>query len=150
MEGRASYNYKEVEPKWSKVFEKYQLDNDQIVAGKKYYVLVMLPYPSGKLHMGHIRNYTLGDVLARFKRMQGYDVIHPMGWDSFGMPAENAAIQSGEHPRKWTESNIASMQEQLKRMGYMYDWSREISAHSREYYAQEQKIFLDMFARGRM
>jgi leucyl-tRNA synthetase len=144
------YNFKAVEKKWSEIFEKYSVSNEEILSkqSRKYYVLEMLPYPSGKLHMGHIRNYTLGDVFARFKRMNGYVVIHPMGWDSFGMPAENAAIQSGESPKDWTESNILSMRGQLRSVGYMYDWAREIGTHARGYYHQEQKIFLDMFRRG--
>ncbi|MDR1475877.1 MAG: leucine--tRNA ligase [Holosporales bacterium] len=144
------YNFREVEKKWNSVLCDYTLPNSKILENlvKKYYVLVMLPYPSGKLHMGHIRNYTIGDVLARFKRMAGYYVIHPMGWDSFGMPAENAAMQSGGHPRIWTESNIESMKEVLKLFGYMYDWPREISTCSKTYYTQEQKIFLDLFKNG--
>jgi leucyl-tRNA synthetase len=150
MAQRFAYDFRTTERKWSKVFEGYSVSNDDILnnSSKKYYVLEMLPYPSGRLHMGHIRNYMLGDVLARFKRMSGAVVIHPMGWDSFGMPAENAAIQSGDHPKKWTESNILSMKEQLKQVGYMYDWKREIGTHEEGYYFQEQKIFLDMFKRG--
>ncbi|MDR0630515.1 MAG: leucine--tRNA ligase [Holosporales bacterium] len=140
-----AYNFKVIEKKWAKVFSNYSLQNKDLKLAKKYYIIEMLPYPSGKLHMGHIRNYVLGDVLARYKKMRGYAVIHPMGWDSFGMPAENAAIQSGNHPKYWTESNINSMKEQLKSLGYLYDWKREISTHSRQYYSQEQKIFLDMY-----
>jgi leucyl-tRNA synthetase len=144
------YDFKKIENKWSKIFEEYSVSNDEILnnSSKKYYVLEMLPYPSGKLHMGHIRNYTLGDVVARFKRMSGAVVIHPMGWDSFGMPAENAAIQSGEHPKIWTESNISSMKKQLKSIGCMYDWKRELGTHEQDYYFQEQKIFLEMFKNG--
>ncbi len=144
------YNFKLAEEKWLSIFENYSLSNDELLknSSKKYYVLSMLPYPSGNLHMGHIRNYTIGDVIARIKRMQGYAVIHPMGWDSFGMPAENAAIKSGVDPKSWTETNISEMTKQLKCMGYMYDWKRMISAHSEEYYTQEQKLFLDFFKMG--
>ncbi|MDR0640493.1 MAG: leucine--tRNA ligase [Holosporales bacterium] len=147
---KSVYDFKVIEKKWSGVFSSYCISNSQIInnAEKKYYVLEMLPYPSGKLHMGHIRNYTIGDVLARYKAMAGFSVIHPMGWDSFGMPAENAALKSGGHPRIWTEFNIETMKEQLKTFGFMYDWPREISTCSRAYYAQEQKLFLDLLKRG--
>ena len=144
------YNFRQVEKKWLKFFEQYNVSNEEIIKNKekKSYILEMLPYPSGKIHMGHVRNYTIGDVVARYKRMLGYTVIHPMGWDSFGMPAENAAMQSGGHPKAWTESNIESMRNQLKALGFMYDWKREISTCSKEYYVQEQKIFLDLFKKG--
>ena len=140
------YNHKSIESKWTSKLTSYTMHNDNL--HKKYYVLSMLPYPSGKLHMGHIRNYTIGDVIARYKKLQGYDVIHPIGWDSFGMPAENAAIGGGNHPKTWTEQNIAHMRQQLKTMGYMYDWGREISTCSDNYYSQEQKIFLEMYRKG--
>ncbi|MEQ1497730.1 MAG: leucine--tRNA ligase [Novosphingobium sp.] len=112
------------------------------------YVLEMFPYPSGRIHIGHVRNYTMGDVLARYKRMQGFEVLHPMGWDSFGMPAENAAMEKGVHPGGWTRANIAAMTEQLKRLGFSFDWSRELSTCEPEYYGHEQALFLDMYAAG--
>ncbi|MEA3466577.1 MAG: leucine--tRNA ligase [Thermodesulfobacteriota bacterium] len=115
---------------------------------QKYYLLEMFPYPSGRIHMGHVRNYSIGDVVARFKRLQGYNVLHPMGWDAFGMPAENAAIQHGIHPAKWTVENIAKMRLQLKRMGFSYDWDREFATCNVEYYKWEQQIFLRMLEQG--
>ena len=144
------YNFRAVENKWIDTFNNYYISNNAIVSNpsKKYYVLEMLPYPSGKLHMGHIRNYTIGDVVARIKRMQGYNVIHPMGWDAFGMPAENAAIKSGIHPEIHTNNNISEMKKQLQRLGYMYDWNREVSTCSKEYYFEEQKLFLEFYKKG--
>lgn len=115
---------------------------------EKYYLLEMFPYPSGRIHMGHVRNYSIGDVVARFKRLQGFNVLHPMGWDAFGMPAENAAIQHGIHPAKWTVENIANMRLQLKRMGFSYDWNREFATCDVDYYKWEQQIFLKMFEKG--
>jgi leucyl-tRNA synthetase len=115
---------------------------------EKFYLLEMFPYPSGRIHMGHVRNYSIGDVVARFKRLQGYNVLHPMGWDAFGMPAENAAIQHGIHPAKWTVENIANMRLQLKRMGLSYDWAREFATCNVDYYKWEQLIFLKMFEKG--
>ncbi len=114
----------------------------------KAYILEMFPYPSGRIHMGHVRNYAMGDVLARFKRMTGHDVLHPMGWDAFGMPAENAAMEKGVHPGGWTRDNIASMRSQLKRLGLAIDWSRELATCEPDYYGQEQALFLDLFAAG--
>ncbi len=114
----------------------------------KYYVLEMLPYPSGTLHMGHMRNYAIGDVVARVKRMKGFNVLHPMGWDAFGLPAENAAIKNNTHPRKWTNKNIAEFQRVLRRFGFSYDWRREISTCEPEYYRWNQWFFLKMLERG--
>lgn len=143
------YSPKAVEKKWqdywwnAKIF-KVDLDNSK----EKYYLLEMFPYPSGRIHMGHARNYSIGDVVARFKMMQGYNVLHPMGWDAFGMPAENAAIQHGSHPAVWTMANINEMRRQLKRMGFSYDWDREIATCHPEYYRWEQWLFVRMMERG--
>lgn len=144
------YNFRATEKKWAKFFQEYSISNEELLKNKDkiFYVLEMLPYPSGKLHMGHVRNYTIGDIVARYKKMLGFSVIHPMGWDSFGMPAENAAMKEGGHPKKWTNDNITSMKEQLKPLGFMYDWSREVSTCSEEYYAKEQQIFLDLYKKG--
>ena len=115
---------------------------------KKFYCLEMFPYPSGKIHMGHVRNYTIGDVLARFKKLQGYNVLHPMGWDSFGMPAENAAKENNLDPKVWTEQNILNMKKQLMRMGLSIDWDKEISTCSKDYYKHQQKFFLELLDKG--
>ena len=127
------YNFKTIEEKWQKHWE----DNKVFSSGirkdkKKFYCLEMFPYPSGKIHMGHVRNYTIGDVLARFKSLQGYNVLHPMGWDSFGMPAENAARQNNLDPKTWTEKNISNMKSQLKNIGVLYDWENELSTEDRK------------------
>ena len=129
------YNPAEIEEKWQGLWAERNLfrvseDSDR----PKYYLMEMFPYPSGNLHMGHVRNYSIGDVLARYRRMTGWNVLHPMGWDAFGMPAENAAIESGVHPAIHTEKNIRKMIEQLKRMGFSYDWDREINTSTPEYY----------------
>ena len=143
------YSFRETEAKWQRLWEErgaFAADTDP--AKRKYYVLEMFPYPSGRIHMGHVRNYTLGDVVARFRRAQGYSVLHPMGWDAFGLPAENAAIRNNVHPAQWTRENIATMRMQLKRMGLSYDWGREFATCDPSYYRHEQKMFLDFLAAG--
>jgi len=143
------YNPKEVEAKWQQLWQEKQSFAAAVDAEKeKYYLLEMFPYPSGRIHMGHVRNYAIGDVVARFKRMQGFNVLHPMGWDAFGMPAENAAIEHGTHPAKWTYENIESMRHQLKRIGLSYDWAREFATCDADYYRWEQLVFLQMFEKG--
>ena len=143
------YSPEAVEGKWQKkwaVEKSFKVGEDP---GKpKYYLLEMFPYPSGRIHMGHVRNYSIGDVVGRFKRMRGFNVLHPMGWDAFGMPAENAAIQNKSHPAKWTKENIDYMRGQLKRMGLSYDWDRELATCDLAYYSWEQKLFLEMYAKG--
>jgi leucyl-tRNA synthetase len=143
------YDPKRIEEKWQAVWEEQNLFHVEEDSGKeKYYLLEMFPYPSGKIHMGHVRNYSIGDVIARYKRMTGFNVLHPMGWDAFGMPAENAAIQHGIHPAVWTKENITHMKKQLKRLGFGYDWDREIATCDVEYYGWEQWIFLKMYEKG--
>ena len=145
----ARYKPKQIEPKWQEVWEKnQQFKASENPEQEKYYLLEMFPYPSGKIHMGHVRNYTIGDVIARYKRMRGLNVLHPMGWDAFGMPAENAAIANNTHPAAWTYANIDAMRSQLKRMGYSYDWDRELATCSPEYYKWEQWLFLKMYEKG--
>lgn len=146
---KEKYNFTEIEKKWQDVWEKEDAfktveDYDK----EKYYVLEMFPYPSGKLHMGHVRNYSIGDVIARFKRLKGYNVLHPMGWDSFGLPAENAAIKHDIHPAIWTDSNIAEMHRQLQGLGFSYDWDREVATCKEEYYKWMQWIFIQFYNKG--
>jgi leucyl-tRNA synthetase len=143
------YNFKNIENKWQNFWEvnktfKSKVDKNK----KKFYCLEMFPYPSGKIHMGHVRNYTIGDVLARYKILRGFNVLHPMGWDSFGLPAENAAKQNNLSPKKWTEKNIQNMKSQLKRLGLSIDWDREISTCSPEYYKHQQMLFLELYKNG--
>ena len=143
------YNAREAEPRWQKIWDErgiYRTRNDD--PRPKYYVLEMFPYPSGRIHIGHGRNYVMGDVVARFKRMKGFNVLHPMGWDAFGLPAENAAIERNSHPGIWTYENIATMREQLKLLGLSLDWSREIATCDPSYYGEQQRIFLDFLKGG--
>ena len=143
------YNFKIVEEKWQKFWNQNKTFSTKVDKNKKkFYCLEMFPYPSGKIHMGHVRNYTIGDVLARYKTLQGYNVLHPMGWDSFGMPAENAARQNNLDPKTWTESNIETMRSQLKKLGLSIDWDKEISTCSEDYYKHQQEFFLDLYDKG--
>jgi leucyl-tRNA synthetase len=143
------YPFQTIEPKWQQHWEvEHIFEVREKTDQPKFYLLEMLPYPSGRIHMGHVRNYSIGDVLARFLRMRGSNVLHPMGWDAFGLPAENAAIEHRIHPAKWTYANIAEMKTQLKRMGFSYDWTREIASCDPEYYTWNQWIFLKMWERG--
>ncbi len=145
----AKYNPHEIEEKWQRRWEERKtFQSREDATGEKYYLLEMFPYPSGKIHIGHVRNYTIGDVVARYKRMKGFNVLHPMGWDAFGMPAENAAIDRGIHPATWTKDNISHMRTQLKRMGFSYDWDRELATCDPEYYRWEQLFFLWMYQKG--
>src|SRR3990167_6745104 len=143
------YQPKKIEGKWQRIWE----ENESFRVGEdpklpKYYCLEMFPYPSGRIHMGHVRNYSIGDVIARYKRMRGLNVLHPIGWDAFGMPAENAAIENKTHPALWTRQNIESMQVQLRKMGISYDWDRELATCLPEYYRWEQQVFLRMYEKG--
>ena len=143
------YNFKSIEVKWQSYWEEnksFKAERDS--SKKKYYLLEMFPYPSGRIHMGHVRNYGIGDAIARFMRMKGFNVLHPIGWDAFGLPAENAAIQNNTHPAQWTEDNIAAMQVQLRRLGLSYDWDREIATCRPEYYRWNQWCFLKFYEKG--
>ncbi|MEN1762048.1 leucine--tRNA ligase [Anoxynatronum sibiricum] len=144
----ATYDFNHIETKWQRYWEENQVFELNGSDRPQYYALEMFPYPSGKIHMGHVRNYCIGDVIARFKTMQGYDVLHPMGWDAFGLPAENAAIQHQIHPDTWTKSNINEMKEQLNRLGLSYDWSREVATCTPDYYRWTQWIFLQFYHKG--
>lgn len=149
MSADQKYTPAEVEAKWQQQWEAqktFKVTEDP--SRKKYYLLEMFPYPSGRIHMGHVRNYSIGDVVGRFKRMRGFNVLHPMGWDAFGMPAENAAIKNNCHPAAWTYENMAYMRDQLKQMGLSYDWDRELATCDVSYYRWEQKLFLEMYKRG--
>jgi len=139
------YNFSTFENKWQKIWKEKQEFKSSINDKKKFYCLEMFPYPSGKIHMGHVRNYTIGDVLSRYKKLNGFNVLHPMGWDSFGMPAENAAKQNKINPKTWTENNIETMKSQLKQLGLSIDWDREISTCSKDYYKHQQKLFLEFY-----
>ena len=139
------FNFHLIEKKWQKVFTKKNLYRN---TGKKFYCLEMFPYPSGKIHMGHVRNYTIGDVIARYKYLNGFNVLHPMGWDAFGLPAENASKQNNLHPKQWTEKNIKLMKSQLKLLGLSIDWNREISTCDKSYYKHQQEIFIDFYNQG--
>jgi leucyl-tRNA synthetase len=149
MSADQKYSPSEIEAKWQKQWEDqktFKVTEDP--ARQKYYLLEMFPYPSGRIHMGHVRNYSIGDVIGRFKRMRGFNVLHPMGWDAFGMPAENAAIKNKCHPAAWTYENMAYMRDQLKQMGLSYDWDRELATCDVSYYRWEQKLFLEMYKKG--
>lgn len=143
------YNIRETEEKWRGKWEQQNVFHvTEDPSKKKYYVLEMFPYPSGRIHMGHVRNYSLGDVVARYRTAQGYNVLHPMGWDAFGLPAENAAIERNAHPKDWTYENITAMKVQLKQMGLSIDWDREVTTCAPDYYKHEQKMFLDFLKNG--
>src|SRR6185436_16991851 len=143
------YDAQAVETRWQKHWAESRAFAARADATRPpYYVLEMFPYPSGRLHMGHVRNYSIGDVIARVRRMQGYSVLHPIGWDAFGLPAENAAIKNNVHPARWTYDNIAHMRAQLRRLGFSYDWDRELATCDPEYYRWEQLFFLRMLERG--
>ena len=149
VHGDVKYDFKKIENKWQKTWkdEKTFKTVDDF-SKEKYYVLEMFPYPSGKLHMGHVRNYSIGDAIARIKKMQGFNVLHPMGFDSFGLPAENAAIKNNVEPSEWTENNTKEMEEQLDKLGFSYDWDREVSTCRPDYYRWMQWIFIQFYKKG--
>ena len=143
------YNFKKIEDKWQKYWEDnkyFKTKNDK--NKKKFYCLEMFPYPSGKIHMGHVRNYVIGDICARYHKLKGEEVIHPMGWDAFGLPAENAAIQFGTHPHDWTIANIKNMKEQLQNLNLDLDWDKEIATCNKDYYKHQQELFIDFYKAG--
>ena len=143
------YDFQSIEKKWQRYWEENDVFHTEEDSSKeKYYVLEMFPYPSGKLHMGHVRNYSIGDVTARSMRMKELNVLHPMGWDSFGLPAENAAIKNGVRPDDWTWENIGEMRQQLKALGLSYDWDREVATCHRDYYKWTQWIFIQFYKKG--
>ncbi|MBI3012337.1 MAG: class I tRNA ligase family protein, partial [Elusimicrobia bacterium] len=147
-----NYDYKAIESKWQKRWEESQSfkaeESGSSADSKKFYCLVMFPYPSGKIHMGHARNYCIGDVVARYKKMRGHRVLHPIGWDAFGLPAENAAIEHKIHPLLWTKQNIRDMKRDIQSLGISYDWEREFATCDPEYYKWNQWFFIQMFKRG--
>ena len=138
-------NFQAIEKKWQVKFNSSKLHNKN---GKKFYCLEMFPYPSGKIHMGHVRNYTIGDVIARYKYLNGFNVLHPMGWDSFGLPAENAARLNNLNPKTWTEENVKTMKQQLKMLGLSIDWDLEVSTCNKDYYKHQQELFIDFYNEG--
>lgn len=143
------YPFRDIEQRWQDAWRNNNTYAAQVTSSKpRSYVLEMLPYPSGKLHMGHVRNYTIGDAIARYKTAQGFEVLHPMGWDAFGLPAENAAMEHKVHPQSWTNSNIANMREQLQQLGFGYDWSREVNTSDPSYYGHEQRLFIEFYQKG--
>ncbi|MEX1093953.1 MAG: class I tRNA ligase family protein, partial [Acidimicrobiia bacterium] len=144
-----AYDHKAIEAKWQARWESEKVFEVAVDTTRpKFYNLCMYPYPSGALHQGHVRNYTFGDLLTRYKTMAGFNVLSPLGWDSFGLPAENAAIETSVHPKENTEAQIATMTRQVKQLGSMYDWTRELASHSQEYYRWDQWLFLQLFDRG--
>jgi leucyl-tRNA synthetase len=148
---QSRYDFTAIEARWQNHWlaeNSFKAREDS--SRQKYYLLEMFPYPSGRIHMGHVRNYSIGDVIARFKRMQGCNVMHPMGWDAFGLPAENAALKHDTHPATWTYENIAYMKKQLQRMGFSYDWDRELATCDPDYYRWEQLFFVRMYKKGQV